>query len=200
MASAIKLLATQMEATETSFLSILFEAVSKFAELTESKLFFMVESSDGVRKVGGHNELKMAYEMGRLLPQNNDILIDDKAQETTLDADSYADTNDRCSWESRKRKGSLSERQMVFPVKRRREEMKDPSASTVKVEEGEKEGGDGGRAGYDEDMLEFDFTDNGDEKTLSLKCKKKGKKTDGSLSSSYRLRSLTRLTKLFQQV
>lgn len=175
MASAVKLLATQMEATETSFLSILFEAVNKFADLTESKLFFMVESSDGVRKVGGHNELKMAYEMGRLLPQNNDIVIDDKAEEATLDTESYAD---RCSWASRKRKGSFSERQMDLPVKHRREEIKDPRASTVKVEEGEEEGGDGGRAGYDEDMLEFDYTDNGDEKTLSLKCKKKGLKLD----------------------
>ena len=80
MASAVKFLATRMEEMENSFLTIFCEAASKIAQSTESKLFIMMESSDGIRKVGGNCELKALYQLGRLLPQTSDLVLGDDEQ------------------------------------------------------------------------------------------------------------------------
>ena len=76
MASMIKLMATQMEAMETTFLSIFFDAASKMAELTSSKLFFLMETADGTRRIGGHADMKAAFMLATLLPQPSDVIID----------------------------------------------------------------------------------------------------------------------------
>ena len=81
MASAIKLLATQMEAMEASFLTVFFQAANKIADLTESKLFFLMETSDGVHKIGGNAELKMLFQTGQLMPKNDDVIIDEEEEE-----------------------------------------------------------------------------------------------------------------------
>ena len=77
MASAIKLLADRMVEMEKSFLAIFFEAANKIATSTESKLFFMMESSDGIRSIGGNPELLALFHIGALLPKNTDVTLDD---------------------------------------------------------------------------------------------------------------------------
>ena len=77
MASAIKLLANRMEEMEKSFLAIFFEAANKIAISTESKLFFMMESSDGIRTIGGNEELQELFQIGALLPKNTDVILED---------------------------------------------------------------------------------------------------------------------------
>ena len=106
MASAIKFLATRMEEMENSFLSIFFEAASKVAESTESKLFFMMESSDGVRKIGGNRELKKLFQLRRLLPQKTDV---------TLGEDKVLETDDSVEFTSkiRKRKNDVESDEVV---------------------------------------------------------------------------------------
>ena len=106
MASAIKFLATRMEEMENSFLSIFFEAASKVAESTESKLFFMMESSDGVRKIGGNRELKKLFQLKRLLPQKTDV---------TLGEDKVLETDDSVEFTSkiRKRKNDVESDEVV---------------------------------------------------------------------------------------
>ena len=79
MASAIKFLATRIEEMENSFLTIFFEAATKMAESTESKLFFMMESTEGIRKIGGNKELKKLFYVGKLQPRNSDLTIGDDA-------------------------------------------------------------------------------------------------------------------------
>ena len=78
MASAIKLLATQMEAMEASFLSIFFQAANKISNLTDSKLFFLMETSDGIYKIGGNSDLKLLFQAGKLAPRNSDVVIDEE--------------------------------------------------------------------------------------------------------------------------
>ena len=75
MASAVKFMANRMEEIENSFLTIFFEAATKMAQSTESKLFFIMESSDGIRKIGGTSDLKRVFYAGRLLPRNSDVTI-----------------------------------------------------------------------------------------------------------------------------
>ena len=109
MASAIRFLATRMEKMENSFLSIFFEAASKIAESTESKLFFMMESSDGVRKIGGSHDLRKLYEIGQLSPQNTDVAFE--AVETNHDSNQQESSNSflGLSNENRKRKNYKDE-------------------------------------------------------------------------------------------
>ena len=76
MVSTIRHLVTQLENMENSFLSIFFETANKIAELTESKLFVVMESSDGLRRIGGHAEMRQAFQLGTLGPHPSDIEVD----------------------------------------------------------------------------------------------------------------------------
>ena len=173
MAAAIKLLATQMEAMEASFLSVFFEAANKIANLTDSKLFFLMESSDGVRKVGGHKELKLAYELGQLSPRNNDIEIDGKAfEESTPSLESYPDSNNR----KRKMNHPL-DKQTGSKIKYCREDEKCQETSVVKME-GEKE--EEGEEEVDEEddvgasPIDLDFSDDEHDKSRGSTDKTEG--------------------------
>ena len=70
-----------MEAMEASFLSIFFEATSKIADLTESKLFCLMETSSGIWKIAGHPDLKFAFKSGNLLPRNNEVDLDNEIRQ-----------------------------------------------------------------------------------------------------------------------
>ena len=89
MAAAAKILANKMEELENSFLFIFFEAANKIAKSTESKLFFIMESSDGVRKIGGNQELRELFQIGTLVPQYSDIVMD----EGSFTREGHADKN-----------------------------------------------------------------------------------------------------------
>jgi len=60
---------------ETSFLKIFTNAAAKMADLTESKVFIVFESSDGSRQIGGNQELVTSFQSGYLLPQPTDEVI-----------------------------------------------------------------------------------------------------------------------------
>ena len=70
-----------MEAMEASFLTVFFQAVNKIADLTDSKLFFLMETSDGVHKIGGNPELKFLFQAAKLLPRNSDVVFDEEEVE-----------------------------------------------------------------------------------------------------------------------
>ena len=180
MAAAIKLLATQMEAMEASFLSVFFEAANKIANLTDSKLFFLMESSDGVRKVGGHKELKLAYELGELSSLNNDIEINDKAFEgstPTPSVESFPDSNNR----KRKMNHPL-EKQTGSKSKYCREDVKCQETSVVKMEEEkeeeeaeeEEEEDVDASPNYDDDLVDQGSSDDEREKSRGSTDKTKG--------------------------
>ena len=78
MASAIRLISTHMEQMENSFLAIILESVSKIAELTQSKLFVVMETSNGLRRIGGNADLKQAFLSGTLSYRPSDVLIDEE--------------------------------------------------------------------------------------------------------------------------
>ena len=77
MASTIRLLA-QMREVENSFLTIFFEYTSKIAELTQSKLFVVMETSNGIRRIGGNKELKQAFLSGTLSYCQGDVVMDEQ--------------------------------------------------------------------------------------------------------------------------
>jgi len=78
-----------MEAMEASFLSVFFQAANKIANLTESKMFFLMETSDGVHKVGGNAQLKVLFQTGQLIPKNTDIIINDEGEEEEEEENRY---------------------------------------------------------------------------------------------------------------
>jgi len=80
MASMIKLMAAQMEAMENTFLTIFFDAATKMADMTSSKVFFLMETVDGTRKIGGHPDMLGAFTLATLLPQPSDIVIDGRQE------------------------------------------------------------------------------------------------------------------------
>lgn len=171
MASAIKLLATQMEAMEASFLTIFFEAANKIANLTESKLFFLMESSDGIRKIGGHSELKLAFETGGLLHRSGDVLLDEDEgiNITTSGIEGYPDSNGSHSAQSKKRKSSDSiENQADSTAKSRRQEIDDLVVTAIK-----KEDCDGDPTDRGDDLIELEFTDDELEKSRASFFKEK---------------------------
>ena len=181
MASAIKLLATQMEAMEASFLSIFFEAANKIANLTESKLFFLMESSDGIRKIGGHPELKLAFETGGLLHRSGDVLLDEDEgiNITNSGIEGYPDSisaqhsaqHSAHSAQSKKRKNTDSiENQADSTAKCRRQEIEDLVVTAIKKEDCDDDPADRG-----DDLIELEFTDDELEKSRASFFKEKGK-------------------------
>lgn len=182
MASAIKLLATQMEAMEASFLTIFFEAANKIANLTESKLFFLMESSDGIRKIGGHPELKLAFETGGLSHRSGDVLLDEDEgiNITTSGIEGYPDSNSAQSAQSKKRKSTDSiENQADSTAKCRRQEIEDLVVTAIK-----KEDCDGDPADRGDDLIELEFTDDELEKSRASFFKEKGAELEVSSFSA----------------
>ena len=105
MAAAGKNLANRIEEMENSFLTIFFEAATKMAQSTESKLFFIMESSDGIRKIGGTSELKELFHVGRLLPRNSDVAIGEDAQIGESQSTSKDNSLNLLDQKPRKRRG-----------------------------------------------------------------------------------------------
>lgn len=68
MADAIKMLVMQME---SAYLSVFVDAASKLADLAESKLFVVFESSNSRRRIGGDDELA-DFKAGQLRPKITD--------------------------------------------------------------------------------------------------------------------------------
>ena len=73
MADIIKQLVTQME---SAFLSVFLDAASQMANLAESKLFVVFESSNGQRRIGGNDQLLADFKAGQLLPRITDELLE----------------------------------------------------------------------------------------------------------------------------
>ena len=108
MAAAVKILANRMEEMENSFLTIFFEAATKMAQSTESKLFFIMESSDGIRKIGGTSDLKQVFYAGRLFPRNSDVAIGMDASMEKHQSTAPHDTNlGHFGQKPRKRQGNF---------------------------------------------------------------------------------------------
>ena len=103
MASAIRVLATEMEEMENSFLAIFFEYTNKIAELTQSKLFVVMESSDGLRRIGGHTKLKRAFQSGALSGHQSDVVMDEGGSRSNQ----YFRGNNRSEGESSKKKSAV---------------------------------------------------------------------------------------------
>ena len=119
MAAAVKFLANRMEEMENSFLSIFFEAANKIADSTESKLFFMMESSDGIRKIGGCQELRELFQIGALLPQNSDVIMGEgSSSKETQPNENYVALN--ISDRAPKRKNPTQEMSLVVSKKRKK--------------------------------------------------------------------------------
>jgi len=62
---------------ENAFLAIFFDYTNKIAELTQSKLLVVMETSDGLRRIGGHAELKQAFLSGALSYRQSDVMMDE---------------------------------------------------------------------------------------------------------------------------
>ena len=108
MAAAVKILANRIEEMENSFLTIFFEAATKMAQSTESKLFFIMESSDGIRKIGGTSELKQVFYAGRLFPRISDVAIGmDDSMGKKQTAAPYDTNLSHFGQKSRKRQGNF---------------------------------------------------------------------------------------------
>ena len=144
MAAAVRLLASQMEAMENSFLTIFFEAANKITESTDSKLFFMMETSDGIRKVGGNRELKYLFRVGGLTPRDDDVIIgddnvDDNPANGALEESGIGveDENGIPHNNGHKRKKDPIPDSLPTPIKRRKEKNwgKSVDAGSPKVEE-----------------------------------------------------------------
>jgi len=69
-----------MEAMENTFLTIFFDAATKMADMTSSKVFFLMETVDGTRKIGGHPDMLSAFTLATLLPRPSDIVIDGRQE------------------------------------------------------------------------------------------------------------------------
>ena len=121
MASTIRLLATQMEDMENSFLSIFFESANKIAELTQSKLFVVMETSDGLRRIGGDPEMRRAFQLGTLRPRPSDVEVDEEE-------------NSRSSHKSHT--SSMPERE---PLSRKRKSLERYESNSSKYSRGESE-------------------------------------------------------------
>ena len=177
----MKYLANRMEELENSFLTIFFEAANKIAECTESKLFFLMESSDGMRKIGGNRDLRYMYQVGGLMPQNTDMTMAMGEDGMTMQqnyseshaialADTYSESNDIAfasptSGQKRKRKKDLAqEMQVCVPKKgKKTDDSKNLEESRMiriikeegqRGEEEEEEGGDREEADFGIDDLD----------------------------------------------
>ena len=97
-ALAVREIVTQIE---SSFLSIFFDAASKMANLTESKLFLLMESAEGRRRIGGDRRLTRAFRNGRLLPTPADQTISSErigeVKNDDVDDDDHDDHDPDCS-------------------------------------------------------------------------------------------------------
>lgn len=158
MASAIKLLATQMEAMEASFLSVFFTAANKIALLTDSKLFFLMETSDGVHKIGGNQELKFLFQSAKLLPRNSDLVFDEEeAEEEVAPSSSFIETPfskiTSALKESPKKRKSNDESGMKKSAKRSKRENRPIKLENLNFESRSRcDRGGGGGLGSDEDV------------------------------------------------
>ena len=75
MAAVIKSIATEME---TAYFSIIIEAALKMANISQSKLFIVHDSSDGLRHLCGDQDLINCFQSGDLIPQSSDELLNFK--------------------------------------------------------------------------------------------------------------------------
>ena len=60
---------------ESSFISIFLDAACRVAEVAESKLFVLLESTDGLRRVGGDKDLLNSFFAGKIGPQVADHVL-----------------------------------------------------------------------------------------------------------------------------
>ena len=73
MATSIKSMVTQME---TAFLSIFCDAAMQVANLADSQVFLLFESSEGCRRIGGDDSMLADFQAGRLFPRSTDQLFE----------------------------------------------------------------------------------------------------------------------------
>jgi len=134
MANSLVTIASQIESIETAFLAIFFEAASKMANLTESKLFVILESSRGGRKIAGDRQLKRAFKMRDLAPRIDDVELDDaeNRHEEAFDGDSVGHQSHRTAnnpFVSAESSSSLSSR----PIDAKRKSASRPDEVVVVV-------------------------------------------------------------------
>ena len=71
--ATIKSMVTQME---TAFLSIFCDAAMRVANLADSQVFILFESSDGCRHIGGDDSMLAEFQAGQLFPRTTDQLFE----------------------------------------------------------------------------------------------------------------------------
>jgi len=105
MADIIKQLVKQME---SAFLSIFLDAASQMANLAESKLFVIFESSNGQRRIGGNDDLLAEFKVGQLLPRITDQMLERAGQNVRSDVLAKSGLHDQAACDEENEESSNS--------------------------------------------------------------------------------------------
>jgi len=104
MAATIRSIATEME---SSFFSIIIEAAIKMAHISESQIFILHDSSDGLRHLHGDDNLIDQFQSGHLVSKYSDKVYKGQSEDHLEVEDSIAATGHLISSEAGRENRSL---------------------------------------------------------------------------------------------